>query len=75
VVSNPFRPEKGAKLYYYKFWKYMRSVAMVTLKNGYIQKTGSLTDKLSNDFYGFLQKLYNELIMKLETRFLGILSI
>lgn len=49
-----------AKLYYYKFWKHMRSVAMTTLKNGYIQKTGSLTDKLSNDFYGFLQKLYNE---------------
>lgn len=46
------------KLHYYKFWKFMRGVAYETLKKGYIQKTGPLVDKMSNEFYAFCQKLY-----------------
>ena len=48
------------KLYYYNFWKFMRSVAHTTLRCGYFNKTGSLTTAEANNFYGFCQKLYNE---------------
>ena len=48
------------KLAYYNFWKFMRSVAHSTLRSGRFQRTGSLTNALSNEFYGFCQKLYNE---------------
>lgn len=47
------------KLNYYCFWKFMRGIAYTTLKNGYITRTGTLTNKLSNEFYAFLQNLYN----------------
>lgn len=48
-----------AKLNYYKFWKHMRSVADKTLRQGYITQTSQLYDATSNEFYGFLQRLYN----------------
>ena len=47
------------KLAYYNFWKHMRSVAHQTLRKGYIDSTGQLYDAKSNDFYAFLQNLYN----------------
>jgi hypothetical protein len=37
----------------------MRSVAHQTLRKGYIDSTGQLYDAKSNDFYAFLQNLYN----------------
>ena len=48
------------KLDYYKFWKCMRGVAQATLRQGKINRTGFLTNKLSNNFYAYCQKLYNE---------------
>jgi hypothetical protein len=48
-----------AKLNYYKFWKHMRSVADKTLRHGYITQTGQLYNATSNEFYEFLQRLYN----------------
>lgn len=52
---------KGA---YYKFWKFMRSVADETMRvnksgerQGYIKRTSALTDTKSNMFYGFLRDL------------------
>lgn len=48
------------KLNYYSFWKCMRAVARTTLRRGKITKTGMLTNKLSNNFYAFCQKLYKE---------------
>lgn len=48
------------KLNYYSFWKCMRAVARTTLRRGKITKTGMLTNKLSNNFYAFCQKLYEE---------------
>lgn len=49
-----------AKLTYYKFWKVMRSVAHETIRNGYIHKTGMLTNSLANEFYAFCQTLHND---------------
>ena len=47
------------KLAYYNFWKCMRHVAQATLKYGKLNRTGFLTNQLSNNFYAFCQKLYN----------------
>ena len=55
-----------AKLNYYKFWKHMRSVADKTLRQGYITQTSQLYDATSNEFYGFLQRLYNSVETKEE---------
>lgn len=49
-----------AKLFYYKYWKSLRHVAHITLKSGYIRRTGMLTDATQNEFYAFCQKLYKE---------------
>ena len=54
------------KLNYYKFWKHMRSVADRTLRQGYITNTAQLYDDKSNEFYGFLQRLYNSVETKEE---------
>ena len=48
------------KLNYYNFWKCMRFVAQTTLRHGKINRTGFLTNQLSNNFYAYCQKLYNE---------------
>lgn len=48
------------KLNYYSFWKRMRHVAQATLRRGKINRTGFLTNQLSNNFYEFCQKLYEE---------------
>lgn len=48
------------KLNYYNFWKFMRSIAHETLRNGYIngRKTAQLTSAKANQFYGWLKTLY-----------------
>lgn len=47
------------KLHYYNYWKHLRGVAAGTFRRGYIEGTGQLNDALSNEFYGFCQRLYN----------------
>ena len=47
------------KLTYYNFWKHLRGVAHMTLRKGYIDKTGVLTSAEANEFYGFMRNLYN----------------
>ncbi len=54
---------KGAmlkiKLAYYRFWKFMRSVARETFRKGYIDNTrvSALATPLANRFYGWLKEL------------------
>ncbi len=47
------------KLSYYKFWKFMRSVAHEAVRNGYIRKTSALTTALANEFYGWVRTLHD----------------
>lgn len=47
------------KLYYYKFWKHLRSVAHSVFKYGNYKRTGSLTTTLENQFYNWCRELYN----------------
>lgn len=46
------------KLYYYKFWKRLRSVAQSVLKHGNYKYTGSLLTPLENEFFGWCKTLY-----------------
>lgn len=46
------------KLDYYNFWKFMRSVAHESIRNGHIKKTSALTTPLSNHFYGWVKQLH-----------------
>lgn len=48
------------KLWYYKHWKFMRTVAHATLQSGGFYKTALLTSPEANNFYGFCRKLFNE---------------
>ena len=48
------------KLDYYNHWKHMRKIAMITLRKGYIDKTGQLLTPESNLFYDFMKKVYSE---------------
>lgn len=48
------------KLSYYNFWKTMRAVANETMRKGYIDMTTKLYNAESNEFYAFMQYLYNE---------------
>jgi hypothetical protein len=43
------------KLWYYNFWKHMRSVAESLGKYGHYRYTSSLTTPLANQFHGFLK--------------------
>lgn len=45
------------KLYYYKLWKHMRSVAHSIFRSGYYRYMGSLLTPLENQFYGFVKEL------------------
>lgn len=56
--SNGFMTK--LKLNFYNFWKFMRGIAHITLKYGYINHTSALTTALANDFYGFCKKLYED---------------
>ncbi len=44
------------KLYYYKLWKHMRSVAHSVFRSGQYRYMGSLLTPLENKFYGFVKK-------------------
>lgn len=46
------------KVDYYNFWKFMRSIAHETIRNGYIngKRTSSLTTSTANLFYGWLKE-------------------
>lgn len=48
------------KLAYYKFWKFMRSIAAETFKKGYVARTAALTTALANRFYGWCREIYQE---------------
>jgi len=47
------------KLYYYTYWKHLRSIAQTVIRNGNLpgNKTGALFDAQSNYFYGFLKEV------------------
>lgn len=45
---------------YYNLWKKLRGVKEITLRCGYITKTGMLTSSLENVFYGYCRELYNK---------------
>lgn len=49
------------KLYYYKFWKKLRSVAQSILKYGNYKYTGSLLTPIENEFFGWCKSLFNTL--------------
>ena len=44
---------------YYNFWKFMRGVADITLKCGHYRRTGALQTPISNNFYGFCKKCFD----------------
>lgn len=46
------------KLFYYSFWKQMRSVAAEIFKSGMFRRMGSLTTAEANYFYGFCKTLH-----------------
>ena len=46
------------KLAYYKFWKFMRSIAAEVFKKGYSTRTSALTTDIANKFYGWCRKKY-----------------
>ena len=46
------------KLYYYKYWKRLRSVAQSVLKSGNYKYTGSLLTSVENEFFGYCKTLY-----------------
>lgn len=48
------------KLYYYKLWKHMRSVAHSVFRSGQYRHMGSLLTPLENKFYGFVKELAQE---------------
>ena len=47
------------KLYYYNFWKNMRSVLHEVKKKGCLANTSILTTPVANEFYGWLRRLYD----------------
>ena len=59
VIEDSVGNTVKVKLAFYVFWKYMRTVSQQTLKNGFIVKTESLTTKTAQDFYKFVQNIYN----------------
>lgn len=47
------------KLSYYNFWKKMRAIASESLRKGYVDVTSRLFNAESNEFYAFIQYLYD----------------
>ena len=45
---------------YYRFWKFMRSVAHETVKNGFIKDTAVLSTPTANGFYAWIKKRREE---------------
>ncbi len=48
------------KLAYYKFWKFMRSIAAEVFKKGYSTRTSTLTSDIANKFYGWCRGIYQK---------------
>ena len=48
------------KLNYYNFWKFMRMVAQIVGRQGYMHETSRLTTPIMNMFYGFLRRIKEE---------------
>lgn len=48
------------KSYYYNLWKFLRSVADSTLKNGYYRNTSKLNEPIEKDFYDWLRADYKK---------------
>ena len=46
------------KLYYYNFWKKLRGVAESVYKFGNYKWTGSLTEPIENEFFGWIKNYY-----------------
>lgn len=59
VIEDQNKFMVKVKLFYYRFWKYMRGVVQATLKYGSFNKPELLTTQLSKDFYKFCQDIYN----------------
>lgn len=58
VVEDSVGYMTKLKLYYYKFWKRLRSVAQSVLKYGNYKYTGSLLTPIENEFFGWCKNLY-----------------
>ena len=52
------------KLAYYNLWKMLRGITHTVLKKGYIDKTSSLYNAISNYYYGWLREHRNDYIKK-----------
>lgn len=48
------------KLAYYRFWKFMRSIAAEVFKKGYSTRTSALTSDVANKFYGWCRGIYQK---------------
>lgn len=48
------------KLFYYTFWKHMRSVAEEVFRSGTFRRTGSLTTPEANYFFAFCKRIREE---------------
>lgn len=48
------------KLYYYNFWKFMRSISHEAIHKGYVhpKRTADLTSALANQYYGWVKTLH-----------------
>lgn len=59
VIEDATGFQTKLKLFYYNYWKYLRSVAWRTFKYRTIPDTSSLYDATQNNFYAFCQSLYD----------------
>lgn len=58
VIEDSTNKMVKLKLAYYKFWKFMRSIASEVLKKGYSTRTSALVTPVANQFYGWLREVY-----------------
>lgn len=62
VIEDSVGYMTKVKLYYYNFWKFMRSIAYESIRKGCIspQRTSALTTPLANEFYYWVKNLHND---------------
>ena len=56
VVEDATGFKTKMKLNYYTFWKFLRVVTQIVLRQGYMRDTQKLTTPIMNMFYGWLKK-------------------
>lgn len=56
VVEDATGYKTKMKLNYYTFWKFLRVVAQIVLRQGYMRDTQKLTTPIMNHFYGWMKK-------------------